>query len=163
MMLESARGNWAAKLRRFVASAPEIERCELCGATIGSNHQHLLELASRRLLCACPACSHALAESERFRLVCPQTQALDDFKITDADWDAMQLPIDLVFLFHSTPEGGPVALYPGPAGPMASALSEFGLDPARSGEPATFRDDSGRRSAAHQSHQRREVLLPRVD
>ncbi len=32
------------------------------------------------------------------------------------------MPIELAFCFHSTPEGGPVALYPSPAGVMASAM-----------------------------------------
>ena len=123
-MRERARGNWAANLRRFATSPPPaLERCELCGAPIGAEHSHLLELEHRSLLCVCAPCGMSLAESQRFRLVRPATQPLADLDLSDGDWEAMQLPIDLVFLFHSTPEGGPVALYPGPAGAMASAMS----------------------------------------
>jgi Family of unknown function (DUF5947) len=50
---------------------------------------------------------------------------LIDFRMTDAEWDALRLPIDMAFLFHSTPDGRPVALYPGPAGATESLL---GLD-----------------------------------
>jgi hypothetical protein len=123
-MLEPTRGNWVARLRRFTASpSPVIECCELCGAPIGSAHSHLLELEKRTLLCACEPCSFSLAESRRFRLVRPATEALEDFRLSDWEWEAMQLPIDLVFLFHSTPEGGAVAFYPGAGGAMASAMS----------------------------------------
>jgi hypothetical protein len=121
-MLHQAQGNWAAKLRRFATVAPSQEHCELCGATIGSSHAHLLEVANRRLFCACEACDRALGESERFRALRPKTEVLAGFKLSDWDWEAMQLPIDLVFFFLSTPDGGPVALYPGAAGAMASAM-----------------------------------------
>jgi hypothetical protein len=43
--------------------------------------------------------------------------------MTDAEWDALRLPIDMAFLFDSTPDGRPVALYPGPAGATESLLS----------------------------------------
>jgi len=43
--------------------------------------------------------------------------------MTDAEWDALRLRIDMAFLFHSTPERRPVALYPGPAGATESLLS----------------------------------------
>ena len=123
-MLEHARGNWAAKLRRFAAAPPPaIERCELCGAPIGADHPHLLALEDRNLLCACAPCSISLAESQRFRLVRSATEALTDFQLSDWEWSALQLPIDLAFLCRSTCEDGPVAFYPGPAGAMASAMS----------------------------------------
>ncbi len=123
-MGESARGNWAARLQRFVTAAPEQERCELCGATIASVHSHLLDVANRRLRCACETCVRALGESVGFRRLRPETEHLSDFELSDGDWEALQLPIDLVFFYQSTADGGPVALYPGPAGAMTSALSQ---------------------------------------
>jgi Family of unknown function (DUF5947) len=118
-----AGGNWAAKLQRFVTPAPERERCELCGAAIAPEHSHLLEIAKRQLRCACEACVRALGESAGFRRLYPETELLVDFALSDGDWEALQLPIDLVFFYQSTADGGPVALYPGPAGAMTSALS----------------------------------------
>ncbi len=47
---------------------------------------------------------------------------LDDFKLSDAEWDDFRIPIDLAFVFHSTPAQGPVAIYPGPAGATESHL-----------------------------------------
>lgn len=114
--------NWASQLRRFVASAG-VERCDFCGKVIPSEHPHLLERAARRFLCACQGCAFSLGASEKFWLVSPHADALSDFAISDAQWDALQIPIDMVFLFHSSAAGRPVAIYPSPAGPMESLLT----------------------------------------
>jgi Family of unknown function (DUF5947) len=117
------RGNWVATLRRFVDS-PATERCELCGNGLGPAHQHLLEPASRRLLCACNSCVGKIAAAvNQYRVVPSGARLLPDFHMSDAEWDALRLPIDMAFLFHSTPERRPVALYPGPAGATESLLS----------------------------------------
>lgn len=42
--------------------------------------------------------------------------------MTDAEWDNLALPINLAFLFQSTPENKPLATYPSPAGAMQSLL-----------------------------------------
>ncbi|WP_244620644.1 DUF5947 family protein [Methylosinus sporium] len=110
-------------LRRFVTTASGVERCDICGAPVVAEHQHLLELTSRRLFCACESCVRSLGDSEPFRLVVPKTAALDDFQLTDTQWEALQLPIDLAFLFVSTRDGRPVVIYPGAAGGMESSLS----------------------------------------
>ncbi|WOJ90888.1 DUF5947 family protein [Methylocapsa polymorpha] len=86
-------------------------------------HQHLIEVAKRRILCACDQCVSVLGMSERFRTILPRTDVLLDFRLSAAEWDALQIPIDMVFLFHSTVGERSVAVYPGPAGPMESALS----------------------------------------
>lgn len=57
-----------------------------------------------------------------YRLVPRGAQMLRDFRLTDAEWDALQIPIGMAFLFHSTPEARPIALYPGPAGATESLL-----------------------------------------
>ena len=118
------RGNWVATLRRFVGSSA-MERCELCGSMLGTAHAHLVERASRRLLCACENCVSAVAATpdSEFRAVPADARRLVDFRMTDAEWDTLRLPIDMAFLFHSTPDGRPIALYPGPAGATESLLS----------------------------------------
>jgi hypothetical protein len=118
------RGNWVATLRRFVAS-PAIERCELCGNVLGAAHTHLVAPAGRRLLCVCENCVTAVAAASdsECRVVPADSRRLVDFRMTDAEWDALRLPIDMAFLFHSTPDGRPIALYPGPAGATESLLS----------------------------------------
>ena len=115
--------NWVRKVRRFV-SAPSEEHCDFCRAAIPAGHSHLLDLADRRLFCACEQCAASMpgrAESA-LRLVPRRAQVLHGFRLTDAEWDALQIPIGMAFLFHSTPDARPVALYPGPAGATESLL-----------------------------------------
>jgi hypothetical protein len=42
--------------------------------------------------------------------------------MTDAEWEALALPINLAFFFHSTPAKKVVAMYPSPAGATESLL-----------------------------------------
>lgn len=114
------RGNWARKLRRFIGSE-QNERCELCGLVIPAAHAHLVAVTERRLLCTCDACAAAAAGD--YRRVPLEARTLTEFALSDAEWDALGIPIGLAFFFHSTPDGGPVALYPSPAGPTRSLLS----------------------------------------
>jgi hypothetical protein len=114
-----------ASLRRFARPpAPAGERCELCSADLAAEHAHLVEPASRRLLCACEAC--ALLFSGRgmtkYRRVPRRILALDGFRMSDAAWDALQIPIGLAFFFHSSPAGKVIAFYPSPAGATEALL-----------------------------------------
>ena len=119
-------GNWVAKLQRF-SRAPAVgalEHCELCAAPIPETHSHLAEPASGRLLCVCRPCATLLgnAEGDRYRLVPERAELLEGFELTDAEWDALGIPIGLAFFFHSSAAGHIAAFYPGPAGPTQSLL-----------------------------------------
>jgi len=39
-----------------------LERCELCGEAIPSEHRHLMDLHDRELVCSCRACSLLFAD-----------------------------------------------------------------------------------------------------
>ncbi len=120
----AAPHNWASRLRRFAAGRKDShESCELCSAPVGEGHDHLVERTTRRIFCACPSCVLALGQSDRFSLIPPTSNALPDFRMGEAQWNALQIPIDVVFLFYSTPAQRVVAIYPGPAGPTESQLS----------------------------------------
>jgi Family of unknown function (DUF5947) len=116
-------------LRKF-ASAPrvrtlvEAETCELCSVLIPSQHRHLLEVASRKIVCACEPCAMRFQNviGGRFKLVPRDTRALANFQITDAEWEALALPINLAFFFYSTPSVKMIAMYPSPAGATESLL-----------------------------------------
>ena len=113
-----------ASLRRFVRPRVVQERCELCDAGLAVEHAHLLELSKRRLVCACDACS-ILFDSQgaaAFRRVPRRIQFLPDFRLPDAVWEDLHLPIDLAFFLHSTPAGRVIALYPSPAGATESLV-----------------------------------------
>jgi hypothetical protein len=116
-----------ATLRRF--ASPRIvqerrERCELCCAALPSEHRHLLEVATRNILCACDACAlrfQAVAAG-RFKLIPRDAHALPGFRLADADWESLALPINLAFFFCHSLSNKMMALYPSPAGATESLL-----------------------------------------
>jgi len=112
-------------LRRFARTRAPAERCEICGAEISHEHEHLVEIANRKLLCSCGACSilfSGTGETSRYRRVPRTVRWLESFEMTDAQWESLSVPINLAFFFHSTPAGRVVAFYPSPAGPIESLL-----------------------------------------
>jgi hypothetical protein len=117
-----------AALRRFVRERAPAERCDLCGVALAPDHQHLIEPASRQLLCSCDACSILFdgREDARYRRVPRRVRWLADFRLTDAQWDSLLIPIGLAYFFHSVPAGRVVAFYPGPAGATESLLDLAG-------------------------------------
>lgn len=123
-VISSAPG-WVVKLRRFVCP-PRAEFCELCHAEIPPEHLHLIDVTERRLVCACQACS-ILFEGKtdgKLRRVPQRTQRLPDFQLTDAEWNGLNIPIGMAFIFFSTRDLRPIALYPGPAGTTESVIGE---------------------------------------
>ncbi len=121
------RSNPFATLRQFVRErAAAVERCELCGTDVAAaEHEHLIELASRKLLCACRPCAILFSGGvgTKYKSVPRRTRFLPDFKLTDGQWDGLLIPISIAFIFQSTPDGKIVALYPSPAGPTESLLA----------------------------------------
>jgi hypothetical protein len=109
---------------RAATVAREPERCELCGLPLAPEHRHLVELATQRLVCACDACALLFSgeTGTKYRRVPRRILLLDNFELTDAQWDSLLIPINMAFFFHSTPRNRPVAIYPSPAGPMESLL-----------------------------------------
>ncbi len=101
------------------------EKCELCGTLLGEPHPHLLELTSGQIACACPACAMLFAYREglRYARIPDRPRRLADFQISDADWNALALPIDMAFFLHRSSEARTVAYYPSPAGCTESLLS----------------------------------------
>ncbi|HUI22288.1 MAG TPA: DUF5947 family protein [Methylocella sp.] len=114
--------NWVARLRRFI-NRQSAEHCDLCHAEIAPRHAHMIELKTRRFFCACRQCVLTLGTSERFRVIESRVDVLDGFKLTDAEWEMLQVPIDMVFVFQSTFEKRPIAIYPSPAGATESRLN----------------------------------------
>lgn len=115
-----------ALLRKFVKRKPAGERCELCGLALAPEHAHLLEPASRRLVCSCEACSilfDGRGPDSRYRRVPRRIEILEDFKLSDDQWESLHLPISLAFFHHSTPANRVIAMYPSPAGATESLLA----------------------------------------
>lgn len=110
-------------LRQFVRRKRDAERCELCSAEIGTRHSHLIELNSRKLLCACDPCAILFsAIGAKYKRLSHRVLSLADFHLSDGQWEGLMVPINMVFFFRSTPDGRVVALYPSPAGATESLL-----------------------------------------
>jgi hypothetical protein len=125
MALSMRPGNWVTNVQRFARPREVAEdRCELCSTSIAADHRHLVEPAKRRLLCVCRACATLLGnrDDNRYREVPEAVRQLENFCMTDSDWEAFGIPIGLAFFVHSTPDKRIVAFYPGPAGPTESLL-----------------------------------------
>ena len=103
-----------------------VERCEFCGVGIESEHGHLVNAASRSLLCVCRPCyllfTHEGAGGGRFRAVPERYVALSN-SLADEAWDGWQIPIGLAFFFRNSETGRVSAFYPSPAGATESELA----------------------------------------
>jgi Family of unknown function (DUF5947) len=110
-------------LRQFVRRKRDVERCELCSAEVGNNHSHLIEPGTRRLLCACDACAILFsAMGAKYKRVPRRVLSLQDFHLSDGQWESLMVPINMVFFFRSTPDARVAAFYPSPAGATESLL-----------------------------------------
>ncbi|MBM2613959.1 hypothetical protein JIG36_00120 [Actinoplanes sp. LDG1-06] len=117
-------------LRRIVRAekSPAEERCDMCAERVAPDHQHLVDLQSRQLMCACRPCWLLFADDnahQRYRAVPDRVLAVDPPALDD-----QQIPVGLVFLFRNSARDRIVALYPGPAGATESELDIAADDPA---------------------------------
>jgi hypothetical protein len=119
--VSTGRPGALSSLRRFTRRAPReaaVERCELCSLVLPSEHRHLLEMASRQVVCSCDPCALAFhgVVNGRFKPIPRDARHLPGFRMTDVQWNALALPINLVFFLHSSQAGKVVALFPSPGG-----------------------------------------------
>jgi hypothetical protein len=116
---------WVAGLRQFVRQSAVLEYCELCHSEIYLGHAHLVEPSSRRLLCCCGACAVLFSnhQSAKYRRVPEQGAFLTEFRMTDLQWEALRIPINLAFFFRSSAAQRVLGFYPSPAGATESLLS----------------------------------------
>jgi len=118
-----------AVLRRITSTRPAPvteERCEMCAEPIADSHQHVVNLESRVLMCTCRGC-YLLFTAEgaelRYRAVPDRYLSFPDFALGPGQWDELEIPVGLAFLFrNSMQQGRTIAFYPGPAGATESEL-----------------------------------------
>ena len=113
------------KAAREAAEAAQ-EHCDLCNEPIPSEHRHLLEVSTREMMCVCRPCSilfdREAASEGKYRLIPDRHLFLEDFEMSDAQWESLRVPVDMAFFFYSTPAERVVAFYPSPMGPTESLL-----------------------------------------
>jgi len=122
----SAAGNWVARLNAFARRVGAPDRCDLCGIALSPGHAHLVEPASHRLLCACMGCALLFepGAGTRFRRVPRYAMLLGDLALSDEDWRALGVPVDIAFFFESSVDRRPVGLYPGAAGVVQASIDD---------------------------------------
>ncbi|HET7890615.1 MAG TPA: DUF5947 family protein [Candidatus Sulfotelmatobacter sp.] len=120
-----------------------LERCELCSLELGADHPHLIELALRRLICTCEACAILFSgQGVKFKRVPRRVATLSDFRLSDAEWDGLMVPINMAFFFKNSLENRVVAMYPSPAGAMESLLALESWNDIAAGNPVLKRMES---------------------
>ena len=101
--------------------------CELCGEPIPDEHNHLVDLKARNLMCSCRPCYMLFtpegAGGKHFRAVPDRYLMFPDFSLSDAQWDALQIPVSVAFFLVNSELSRVAAFYPSPAGATESLLS----------------------------------------
>ena len=120
------------------APAAAGERCEMCAEDIADEHQHVVNLEGRQLMCVCRGCYLLFTDTEaelRFRAIPDRYLAFGDFALDRRAWEALQIPVGLAFFFHNSTLGRTVAFYPGPAGATESELDLQAWHDIRTADP----------------------------
>jgi hypothetical protein len=99
----------------------------MCSVRIAEEHDHVVDLEQRSLLCACHGC-YLLFTAEgaggyRYRAVPHRYLAFPDFELAPVQWDALQIPVSVAFFFVNSSLDRVAAFYPSPAGATESLLS----------------------------------------
>jgi hypothetical protein len=116
-----ALGRYARRAR----PVPAGDACDLCAAPAGERHRHLVDLAARRVCCACPTCAKLFVHpgaGARYRTIPERVLVDPGLALGAAEWSELQIPVGLAFVFRSSAAGRWIALYPSPAGATESEL-----------------------------------------
>lgn len=126
-------------LRRFVARPepalpfafagkprPRGEGCEMCNEALHAEHPHVVNVATRSLLCTCRPCyllfTQTGAGRGTYRSVPDRYLTDEAFQLSEAQWDELQVPVAMAFFFYNSAQERIVAQYPSPAGATESLL-----------------------------------------
>jgi hypothetical protein len=129
MTAPRAPGGGLGRLRQIAnppPPGPADERCEFCATDLGERHGHVADVADHRLMCVCRPCYLLFAPQGagggRFRAVGEDVKRVTDLRLAEAEWDALRVPVDLVFFLRQSGADRLLAFYPGPGGATESEL-----------------------------------------
>ena len=91
----------------------------MCSEAIADEHQHVVNVEGRQLMCVCRGCYLLFTDTDaelRYRAVPDRYLAFPDFALDRRAWEALQIPVGLAFFFRNSALGRTVAFYPGPGG-----------------------------------------------
>jgi len=155
-------------LSRIRGSRPEpapYERCEMCAAPVADQHQHVVNVGTRSLLCACRPCYLLFTHDDAaltYRAIPDRYLSFPD--LAAPVWEELELPVGTAFLFVNSALGRVVAFYPGPAGATESELSLEAWERVVAAAPglATLQPDV-EALLVHTEHQQAEAFLVPID
>jgi hypothetical protein len=110
----------------------------MCAESIADEHQHVVNVAGRQLMCVCRACYLLFTDAEadlRYRAVPDRYLSFPDFALDRLVWEALQIPVGVAFFFTNSALARTVAFYPGPAGACESELDMEVWDTIRGADP----------------------------
>lgn len=108
-----------ATLRRFMRTPTAAATCcDLCAAEVADEHDHLLDPKQRKVACACRACALLFSgdTSARYRRLESRKLPMPEMRLSESEWDLLDIPVRLVFLCPSSVHDRVFATYPSPAG-----------------------------------------------
>ena len=136
----TAAGAAFRALRRLAQPRPPAEACDFCSVPLFPAHRHLVEVETRKIICVCDACALRFEGTiARWKLVPRDARRLPEFQLADGQWEALAIPINLAFLFHSTPARRVIAMYPSPGGATESLLPLSSWDALVAANPSLAR------------------------
>ena len=97
----------------------------MCAEPITDDHPHVVDLESRALMCTCRGCYLLFTAEDaklRYRAVPDRYLSFPDVTLDAREYDELEIPVGLAFLFNSSVLDRTVAFYPGPAGATESEL-----------------------------------------
>ncbi|HSK56413.1 MAG TPA: DUF5947 family protein [Jiangellales bacterium] len=97
----------------------------MCAEPVDDGHPHVVDLESRALLCTCRGCYLLFTDQHaqlRYRAVPDRYLSFPGVDIDQRQWDELQIPVGLAFLFENSVQQRTIAFYPGPAGATESEL-----------------------------------------
>lgn len=102
------------------------EHCDMCGELVPDEHEHVVNVESRSLMCTCRGCwllfTSDGAGGGKYRAVPDRYLSLGALSIEPGTWEEMQIPVSVAFFFRSSTNGSVAAFYPSPAGATESLL-----------------------------------------
>lgn len=97
----------------------------MCVAPIADEHSHVVALRDRALMCTCRPCALLFdrpGADQSFRTVPNRYLSIEDFSLSQGQWDDLAIPVGVAFFFSHSILGKVVAFYPSPAGATESEL-----------------------------------------
>lgn len=81
-------------------------------------------MKTRQVACSCDACAILFSNQggANYKRVPRDIRLLKDFALSDAQWDALSIPISMAFFCSTATSARPVVYYPSPAGATESLL-----------------------------------------